>query len=91
MACSRTQRSGGGQLHLKVIISFETAHNHRFSKAIRPLHLYQVWAFKRASQPVRHDKAIFPEDVFEEVELGYLPREWEVGDAPSTIDPQLGL
>ncbi|CAL1158270.1 unnamed protein product [Cladocopium goreaui] len=26
------------------------------------------------------------EDVFEEVELGYLPREWEVGDAPSTIE-----
>lgn len=28
------------------------------------------------------------EDVFEEIELGYLPKEWEVGEAPSTIDPR---
>ncbi|CAK9049287.1 ATP synthase epsilon chain [Durusdinium trenchii] len=25
-------------------------------------------------------------DVFQEIELGYLPKEWEVGEAPSTIE-----
>jgi len=30
------------------------------------------------------------EDIFDEIELGYLPKEWEVGEKPTTIESWLG-
>ena len=35
-------------------------------------------------------KPVPSKDIFEEIELGYLPKEWEVGEKPTTIESWLG-